>query len=228
MPRAGIRVRISDILNNHILLTIVVNISGNHLAGFVPSREGGLRRKQGNIFEGADAGRSGRTGKAALIFGRNGRGITYGCITCADGNTACTQCHGGGRPAVVLQRTKIKLGTGNRGSPSKPRLGNEVTRCRGRGNQVGSTMNVIIQTAGTIHNDGVGNVNGAITMDPTSPSGSISRDGSVSDGKSAVVKKAAPLISCGIACEGGIGNSSSSGVANEEAATVICGITSKC
>ena len=102
--------------------------------------------------------------------------ILHACSGCwnsplADSNAACTQCYGGGSAAVVLQRTKIELGTGNGGGPSQPRLGNEVARCRGRGNQISRAK--VIHTVGTIGDDSVGNVNGAITVEPTSPSGSI-------------------------------------------------------
>ena len=73
---------------------------------------------------------------------------------------------GAGSAAVVLQRTKIEFGTGNGGGPSKPRLGNEVARCRGRGNQVGGrAVAVVINTIGTIGDNGIGNVNGAITVE---------------------------------------------------------------
>ena len=66
-----------------------------------------------------------------------------------------------------MQRAKIEFGTGNLGGPGKSSLGNEVARCRGRGNQVGGRA-VVINTIGTIGDDGVGNANGAITLDPTS------------------------------------------------------------
>ena len=63
-----------------------------------------------------------------------------------------------------MQRTKIEFGTGNLGGPGKSSLGNEVARCRGRGNQVGGRA-VVINTISIIGDDGVGNVNDAITVE---------------------------------------------------------------
>ena len=145
MPWTVIRFSIPDVLNNHILLTIIIYISSDHLAGFVPSGKGGLRRKGNHlrdIFKCADAGRGSRTGNAALIQPADWRSITYRSITSADSNTACPQSHGAGSAAIVLQRAKIELGTGNRGGPSKPRLSNKVARCSSRRNQVSRTVEI--------------------------------------------------------------------------------------
>ena len=79
--------------------------SGNRKGGGVAGQ--GVSSIQSNIwcsviFEGANAGGSGRAGNAPLIFAIDREIITYGCITSANGHTSRTQSDGGSRAAVVL------------------------------------------------------------------------------------------------------------------------------